>query len=100
MKSTVFRFFSGLILCGTLGCATDLASESADSGVAKIHFLDVGQGLSVLFDFGAPDGNFNLYDFGNDSADFWITLGKFGVKRLNRTLVSHWHRDHAGGLLE
>lgn len=100
MKATVFRIFCASILCGTLGCSADLAAESADYGTAKIRFLDVGQGLSVLFDFGSLGGNFNLYDFGNDSADFWNSLKNFGVGRLNWAFVGHWHRDHAGGLLE
>jgi len=35
----------------------------------KVHFLDVGQGLSVLFEY---EGRFALWDTGPDSIGLWI----------------------------
>jgi len=57
----------------------------------------VGQGLSVLLE---RNGEFALYDAGPDSAGFWDSLHTRQIPHLNWVLISHFHRDHAGGLLE
>lgn len=82
------------------GCSGgDLSAEMADYGSAKVEFLDVGQGLSVLLQ--GDGGKFKaLYDAGNDSAGFWDSLRVRNVTHLDWALISHWHRDHAGGFLE
>lgn len=99
MKFPIFRLFASLALSFAVGCSASLSAENADFGMAKMHFLDVGQGLSILLE-DSPQKAFALYDFGNDSAGFWDTLKTRGVRHLEWVLVSHWHRDHAGGLLE
>ena len=75
----------------------ELSAEMADFRNARIEFLDVGQGLSILMQ---ADGEATLYDAGNDSANFWDTLRSRNVTHLDWALISHWHRDHAGGFLE
>lgn len=76
-------------------------SEVHDSGneqVLQVHFLDVGQALSVLvMDM---QGNELLYDAGNEGdADFIISyLRKLGVDRLEVLVNSHPHEDHIGGM--
>lgn len=92
-----FLLFFALSAC-LCGCQ-ELASETEDSlsHSAEIHFLDVGQGLSILLEKG---GKFALYDAGPDSAGFWDTLGSRQIPHLDWVLISHFHRDHAGGLLE
>lgn len=63
----------------------------------KVHFLDVGQGLAVLFEY---EDRFGLWDTGPDSISIVDTLKSYGVKHLEWVVLSHWHRDHAGGFLE
>jgi competence protein ComEC len=79
-----------------LGC-TDLAQDESPSDPLKIHVLNVGQGSAILLE---QEGRFALFDAGPDSIGLADTLFKRGVKRLDWVLVSHWHRDHAGGLLD
>ena len=79
------------------GCSqADISTEVADFGTAKLEFLDVGQGLSVLIQSSSKERAF-LYDAGNDSTGFWDSLHVRNIKHLDWALVSHWHRDHAGG---
>ncbi len=99
MKSLFFRFFTGASLSLTIGCSANLSTERADFGMTRMHFLDVGQGLSVLLEDSHQDF-FALYDAGNDSTGFWDTLKVRGIRHLEWALISHWHRDHAGGFLE
>lgn len=94
------KFLVGLLAaffafgCGTPGTAS---IENADVGAASVEFLDVGQALSVLF---RAEGVSALYDAGEDSSGFWDSLGRRNVRHLDFAVVSHWHRDHAGGFLE
>ena len=98
MKRTFFEILVALCLSFAAGCSpSGLSAENADFGMAKLHFLDVGQGLSVLFQ--SEESAF-LYDAGNDSVGFWDSLKARGVRHLDWALASHWHRDHAGGFLE
>ena len=99
------RFLASITALGgiasfSLGCSgADLAAEIAESDSATLEFLDVGQGLSVLLR--TDDGNLAaLYDAGNDSIGFFDSLRARNVQHLDWALISHWHRDHAGGFLE
>lgn len=94
------KFLTGLLAAFlSLGCEYpgESSFENADVGTASVEFLDVGQALSVLF---RADGLSALYDAGGDSSGFWDSLGSRNVRHLDFALVSHWHRDHVGGLLE
>ncbi len=64
----------------------------------KVHFLDVGQGDSILIQF--PDGRNMLVDAGgNDDASTVVSyLKKTGVKRLDYLIGTHPHEDHIGSL--
>ena len=63
----------------------------------RVSFLDVGQGLAVLLEYG---GRFALYDTGPDSVGVVDSLVARGVDTLEWVVVSHSHRDHAGGFME
>lgn len=78
-----------------MGCL--MATEH--SAPVVVVFLDVGQGLATLV---GPDdlGDVVMLDTGPDSAGFADTLARRKVHRLRWVLVSHWHRDHVGGLYE
>ena len=63
----------------------------------EMHFLDVGQALSVLVEC---DGQYMLYDGGNvDDGSYVVSyLQNLGVEELQYVFCSHAHEDHVGGL--
>ena len=84
------------------GGSADAASPPAAAapGAAQpfeMHFIDVGQALSVLVEC---DGQFLLYDGGNvDDGSLVVSyLQKQGVEQLQYVFCSHAHEDHVGGL--
>ena len=88
------------------GAVGDLASQNTPSapvtgtevsGNFEMHFIDVGQALSVLV---TCDGVSMLYDGGNvDDGSLVVSyLQNQGVERLEYVFCSHAHEDHVGGL--
>jgi competence protein ComEC len=66
-----------------------------------VSVIDVGQGDAILLR--APDGTSALVDTGGEGygrRSVVPALRRFGVERLRWVLLSHGHRDHAGGLAE
>lgn len=84
---------AGLCLAG----CTHVFGEDESGVPARVSFLDVGQGLSVLL---SSEGHFAMFDTGPDSLGVVDTLLARGVDTLEWVLVSHYHRDHAGGFME
>ena len=78
------------------GCAYSSDGEE-DPEPVRVTVLDVGQGLAVLLE---RDGRYALYDSGPDSVGVVDSLLARGVDSLSWVLLSHGHRDHAGGFLE
>jgi beta-lactamase superfamily II metal-dependent hydrolase len=76
----------------------DSAGVQSRSGTLRVHFLDVGQGDSILVQF--PNGKNMLVDAGKiDSADTIISyLRKNGVNKLDYLVGTHPHEDHIGSL--
>lgn len=91
--SALLCVFWGALLSG---CSYD-SGWGAEPEPLKITFLDVGQGLAVLLEH---DGHFALYDTGPDSAGLSDSLAGRGINSLDWVLVSHFHRDHGGGVME
>lgn len=85
-------FIAGLTIAG---CSS--GGGEREPGAVRVTFLDVGQGLAVLLEC---DGRYALYDTGPDSAGLVDLLAARGVDSLFWVLVSHGHRDHAGGFME
>ncbi len=72
-------------------------SQTSTEQPFEMHFIDVGQALSVLVEC---DGQFMLYDGGNvDDGSLVVSyLQKQGVEQLQYVFCSHAHEDHVGGL--
>lgn len=84
------------LVLGLAGCMY-VSGEVTEEDTAKVTFLDVGQGLAVLLEFA---GKYALYDAGPDSVGVLDSLRARGIDTLQWVVVSHYHRDHVGGLLE
>ena len=69
------------------------------SGQVKAHFINVGQGDSILVQ--TPEQNI-LIDAGgrNAGADVVEYLRNHGVSSLDLVVGTHPHEDHLGGLIE
>lgn len=85
-------FFALVASCGFV-----IEEGAPEPSPLRVTFLDVGQGLAVLLDCG---GRFAMYDMGPDSAGVIDSLVTRGVDTLEWVVVSHNHRDHAGGFME
>lgn len=63
----------------------------------RVHFIDVGQGLSILIQ--TPEQNI-LYDSGESDEEQAVTayLRAQGVQKVDLAIASHPHTDHIGAL--
>ena len=70
----------------------------ADGGSMTVHFLDVGQGLSILVQ---SEGQNLLYDGGSRSASSYVVsyLQKQNVSEIDYLISSHYDEDHVSGLI-
>ncbi|WP_176762071.1 ComEC/Rec2 family competence protein [Natronincola ferrireducens] len=71
-----------------------------DEGVLSLHFIDVGQGDSILIK--TPNDKTLLIDGGEPSAGKNVTsyLRKNKVKKIDILIATHPHADHIGGLVD
>lgn len=109
-----FLFSVSLALCASLLCAgcapavsqpggtsrsEETTAEPAPevSGVLKVHFIDVGQGDSILIQSGAEN---MLVDAGTNESGQAVAayLKSLGISRLSYLIGSHPHEDHIGGM--
>ncbi len=76
---------------------TNTTTQTSVEENFQMHFIDVGQALSVLVEC---DGQFMLYDGGNvDDGSLVVSyLQNQGVEELQYVFCSHAHEDHVGGL--
>jgi competence protein ComEC len=68
------------------------------SNEIKVHFIDVGQGDSILIQ--PPSGSNILIDAGEDSAPVIEYLKKHNVNYLAAVIATHPHSDHIGGMAD
>jgi competence protein ComEC len=82
------------------------AKPSLPQDQLTLHFIDVGQGDSILIQY--PDGTADLVDGGG----FWNSqaldtgeavlmpyLSHLGITKLHRIFLTHAHADHMNGLI-
>src|SRR5579871_2610255 len=98
------KLFTG----AALGLAGVLAPASVASALAQsnaqnlqIYWIDVEGGAATLIV--SPSGESLLLDTGFPDADrdakrIYAAAQKAGLKQIDYLVVSHWHRDHEGGL--
>jgi len=74
-----------------------LSTAFADSQLLKIHFLDVGEGDSILIE--APNGETALIDAGNLITGSKVVryLNNENIYDLDHFILTHPHLDHIGG---
>src|SRR6185436_6565162 len=73
----------------------------AQSGAARIFFVDVGQGAGTLIV--SPTGKALLVDGGPPgagTAKITPLLATLGLDHIDFTIVTHYHIDHMGGMIE
>lgn len=80
-----------LVALALAACSTPAVGQTLE-----LHFIDVGQGDSVLLR--SPSGETILYDGGRRSDDALAYLQSVGVETLDLVIASHPDADHIGGL--
>ena len=70
----------------------------AQTGEMKVHFLDVGQGLSILVQ---SEGKTMIYDGGDKKTSRFVVayLKEQGVTEIDYLISSHYDEDHLSGLV-
>lgn len=71
---------------------------SSQQGNLQVHFIDVGQGDSILIQ--SPDGKNMLIDGGERTPGVLNYLNKQGIKQIDVMIATHPHSDHIGGLVD
>ena len=90
-KINIFLLFFTFILC------LSFVNASASDNLLEVHFIDVGQGDSILI---RSDDEAMLIDAGeNDKGRVVVEyLRQQGINELKYLIGTHPHSDHSGGL--
>lgn len=63
--------------------------------IAKVYFLDVGQGTSQVISF--ADRSLVIIDCGASADALVMLLKTISFSRIRAVVLSHWHDDHVNG---
>jgi competence protein ComEC len=97
---TILAIYSLIIFtsCGTSPTPSGLPStHTSTKSELKVHFIDVGQGDSILIDLGETEV---LIDGGDKSPGVVNYLKNYIDGPLELMVVTHPHADHIGGLID
>lgn len=83
---------------GSVTKSTNNDVKAQTGSPLKVHYIDVGQGDSVLIEL--PNGEKMLVDGGSHSAASRVVsyISNLGIERLDYVIATHPHEDHIGGL--
>ena len=100
MKRILARTFAAVIAFSMLafaGCGQEEVQDRGTMGDMCVSFIDVGKGDCILLQAGESAA---LIDTGYDetSDEVLSYLRKQGVSRLDCLVITHYDRDHVGGL--
>lgn len=94
--------FAGILLLAALTLLSGLRSwqHEPPDGLLTVHFIDVGQGDSILAVL--PDGKTILTDAGEKEQGAVVVnyLHNLGIKKIDYLIGTHPHADHIGGMAE
>lgn len=93
-----------LFVIGMIGSGLNVQTVQAagsgqtNAGEMKVHFLDVGQGLSILVQ---SEGKTMIYDGGDKKTSRFVVayLKDQGVTKIDYLISSHYDADHMAGLI-
>ena len=76
----------------------DKSVDDSEAGDMTVHFLDVGQGLSILVQ---SEGQTMIYDGGDRSTSSFVVsyLKEQNVSKIDYLISSHYDSDHMAGLI-
>ncbi|WP_339212877.1 excalibur calcium-binding domain-containing protein [Solibacillus sp. FSL W8-0372] len=94
MKKILILLFSIVLIV-----SITMPTASASTKQLEVHFIDVGQGDSILIQ--TPKGENILVDGGPRKAGKGLVdyLKKLGIKKLDYVVATHPDADHIGGLV-
>lgn len=97
MKKILAFCLAIIITLSLCACNIFEPEKIAYDGALNVHFIDVGQGDSILLESG---GKFVLVDAGEKTAASTVCeyLERCGVKTIDYVIATHPHSDHCGGL--
>lgn len=93
--------FGEVIVTGGTAVLNDVVLKSVEEGrnigPVTVHYINVGQGDSILIQ---QDGHNMLIDAGTNAAESAVVnyLKSKGITRLDYVIGTHPHEDHIGGL--
>jgi competence protein ComEC len=99
-RAFTFVAAAGLGLTAAFAGISPARSQTSAQNL-QIYWIDVEGGASTLIV--SPSGESLLLDTGFPDADrdakrIYAAAQKAGLKQIDYVVISHWHRDHEGGL--
>jgi competence protein ComEC len=92
-----------LVALGGMGSASpgSVLGQDTRTDNLEIYWIDVEGGKATLFV--SPTGESLLYDTGfpeedRDAKRIYALTQEAGLSHIDHVVISHWHRDHVGGV--
>ena len=91
-----------LLAIGFVICCASPALRAQEKKLLQVYFIDVEGGQSTLFV--SPSGQSLLVDTGwagpRDAGRIAATAKMAGVSQIDYLVLTHYHGDHAGGVVD